>query len=859
MEEESTLPEDIAKEVARGNYSPLREWLDGPEGDVDARDAKGRTVLMLAVAVGCANAASNHPRTRSKPLDATRSLSLTDLCVFPLDLFFPAGCLIRRHRGIVSELIERGASLEPAQRQGTTALMFACYGGDVIMAKTLLLAKARLDAADNRGLTALDYAQLKDHTAITLLLRHHAAMAQGAAEPRPQSPTNETPESPAAERRGQPVGAAASSSANTSANSSGISSPMLGGRIGSVPPTMACSGLPPACALAESASAASSSSASTVPSAHSSRRPTLSSGDYSPAGAGVRLDSQGSSSSGAPSPASSNHQIPHMLPQQPLSAASTSTSTSTASPHVTLPSNLLEAAQNNEVDAVRAYLEEGGGHVDAADKQLGGTMLMCASSAGNLAIMDMLLNHGASVDVCDANGCTALGAACFALEEHAVQRLLDAGASVDIADNVGLTPLMLASLAGRLSLVRTLLSYGARKEARDANQHTALMYAQAKGHSAVAMVLTRPRLTPEARKGPRLTPEQYEERTRAADAAAAALMRSTQDDAAIGRGEWATRPRPPCPTQHGYGPGSSSRSQSGSMRRKKSRTHTSPAALSAPRHHHHSSPGQGSTSAENSLTRQAEQHLNISTPGSTPQHTSAAAAEAASGEGMGDAEEEEAGAPAAMELEEHGSMMNALAPSGALASSSSSSAAPAFAAPAPSAAFSNPHGSSSLDGGIANACAMLDVSDYGAAPSLPPAPAPALPPPPQPQPQLQPQLNAPAMAAMAAMPPPTGEVHIPDAFFCPIRQLLMADPVVTCDGHTYEREAIAAWLARKDTSPLTGAPLAHKNLVTNGMARSMIREFAERNPTLAECAELNRRVEMERELNDRRRWSSAPI
>ena len=64
----------------------------------------------------------------------------------------------------------------------------------------------------------------------------------------------------------------------------------------------------------------------------------------------------------------------------------------------------MEAAQNNEVDAVRAYLEEGGGHVDAADKQLGGTMLMCASSAGNLAIMDMLLNHGASVDVCDANG-----------------------------------------------------------------------------------------------------------------------------------------------------------------------------------------------------------------------------------------------------------------------------------------------------------------------------------------------------------------------------------------------------------------------------------------------------------------------
>ena len=146
----------------------------------------------------------------------------------------------------------------------------------------------------------------------------------------------------------------------------------------------------------------------------------------------------------------------HATAAASLHAASTTTSASTASPHVTLPSNLLEAAQNNEVDAVRAYLEEGGGHVDAADKQLGGTV--CAPPPPAISPSWTCCSITARLSMsATRGGCTALGAACFALEEHAVQRLLDAGASVDIADNVGLTPLMLASLAGRLSLVRTLL------------------------------------------------------------------------------------------------------------------------------------------------------------------------------------------------------------------------------------------------------------------------------------------------------------------------------------------------------------------------------------------------------------------
>ena len=48
---EHLLPDDIAKAVTRGDLSPLTAWLDSNEGSVDGRDAKGRSVLMLAVVV----------------------------------------------------------------------------------------------------------------------------------------------------------------------------------------------------------------------------------------------------------------------------------------------------------------------------------------------------------------------------------------------------------------------------------------------------------------------------------------------------------------------------------------------------------------------------------------------------------------------------------------------------------------------------------------------------------------------------------------------------------------------------------------------------------------------------------------
>lgn len=48
---------------------------------------------------------------------------------------------------------------------------------------------------------------------------------------------------------------------------------------------------------------------------------------------------------------------------------------------------------------------------------------------------------------------------------------------------------------------------------------------------------------------------------------------------------------------------------------------------------------------------------------------------------------------------------------------------------------------------------------------------------------------------------------IPEEYVDPISQELMSDPVITADGHTYERAGIERWLAEHDTSPLTNIVL----------------------------------------------------
>lgn len=66
-----------------------------------------------------------------------------------------------------------------------------------------------------------------------------------------------------------------------------------------------------------------------------------------------------------------------------------------------------------------------------------------------------------------------------------------------------------------------------------------------------------------------------------------------------------------------------------------------------------------------------------------------------------------------------------------------------------------------------------------------------------------------------------------DSCFCPITQSLMVDPVDTCDGQTYEREAIEKWLEDHDTSPLTNLALESKVLTPNISVHNQLQHVAD--------------------------------
>ena len=56
---------------------------------------------------------------------------------------------------------------------------------------------------------------------------------------------------------------------------------------------------------------------------------------------------------------------------------------------------------------------------------------------------------------------------------------------------------------------------------------------------------------------------------------------------------------------------------------------------------------------------------------------------------------------------------------------------------------------------------------------------------------------------------------------CPISHEIMRDPVICCDGHSYDRVNIERWLESHDTSPLTNAQLSSKALIPNHQLRAI--------------------------------------
>jgi len=108
----------------------------------------------------------------------------------------------------------------------------------------------------------------------------------------------------------------------------------------------------------------------------------------------------------------------------------------------------LRVAARYGHEAVVEVLLDAGASVDAKDDVLGGTPLHFAAEHGHHAVVERLLAAGATVDLVDTEGRTPLHWAAEKGHDATLERLLAAGASVDAVDNGGMTPFQLADRKG---------------------------------------------------------------------------------------------------------------------------------------------------------------------------------------------------------------------------------------------------------------------------------------------------------------------------------------------------------------------------------------------------------------------------
>ena len=125
----------------------------------------------------------------------------------------------------------------------------------------------------------------------------------------------------------------------------------------------------------------------------------------------------------------------------------------------------------------------------------GTTQLMRAAILNNLPRVLQLIQLGAPLDLADeARGRSTLHWASRMGHEHVAKALLDGkyegrGATVDVRDKPGWTALMSASYRGHESVVRLLLSRGAKQELKSDIGDTALHYAVSNDRPAVVALL----------------------------------------------------------------------------------------------------------------------------------------------------------------------------------------------------------------------------------------------------------------------------------------------------------------------------------------------------------------------------------
>ena len=134
---------------------------------------------------------------------------------------------------------------------------------------------------------------------------------------------------------------------------------------------------------------------------------------------------------------------------------------------------MFDSAVKGDAQSVTAWLDKGGGVDARCAEREGATLLMAAAAGGHEAMMRMLLQRGASVNLQSSRGVTALMAAATKGHATIVQALLDAKADASLQATDGGTALMVAELHKHAATAQLLRQHAERQEADEAEARAA--------------------------------------------------------------------------------------------------------------------------------------------------------------------------------------------------------------------------------------------------------------------------------------------------------------------------------------------------------------------------------------------------
>lgn len=146
--------------------------------------------------------------------------------------------------------------------------------------------------------------------------------------------------------------------------------------------------------------------------------------------------------------------------------------------------NLNDIVLSGDKDLLVQSIKDG---ADVNYKDIRGwTPLKVAVSMGNIEIVEILLNNGASTYLSNP-----LLLACVNKDVEIIKLFFQYGADVNISDSNGWTPLMVAAQQGSLEIVQLLLERGAKIDAKTDEGWTALDAASQNNHNDIVTILNK--------------------------------------------------------------------------------------------------------------------------------------------------------------------------------------------------------------------------------------------------------------------------------------------------------------------------------------------------------------------------------